>query len=73
MVTLMISVTRSNQYRIPQKKNQWHPPALLTDFNLDTNVTWWQSMTMDEGAQYPTRINLTLRLGTVHLYSIRCS
>lgn len=40
-----------------------HSAVFLTDHETNDNATWWQSTTMLDGVQYPSQVNLTLRLG----------
>ena len=46
-----------------RRRDKSHPPEYLTDYNSPSNLTWWQSDTMEYGIQYPNSINLTLHLG----------
>ena len=39
-----------------------HPPEFMTDFNNQDDWSWWQSITMLEGVQYPNTVNITLNL-----------
>lgn len=46
-----------------KRRDKSHPAEFLTDYNVKSNLTWWQSDTMEYNIQHPNTINLTLHLG----------
>lgn len=46
-----------------RRRDKSHPAEYLTDYNVKSNLTWWQSDTMEYGIQYPNAVNLTIHLG----------
>ncbi|XP_040819775.1 laminin subunit gamma-3 [Ochotona curzoniae] len=43
-----------------------HNASFLNDFHSQDETTWWQSPSMAFGVQYPTSVNITLRLGKAY-------
>lgn len=52
-----------------KRRDKSHPPEYLTDYNIESNLTWWQSETMESNIQYPNTVNLTLHLGSCNPFN----
>lgn len=50
-----------------RRSDKSHPAEYLNDHKKNSELTWWQSDTMEYDIQYPNHVNLVIHLGNCKL------